>query len=317
MRTFLTTLACCAVSVALLQGASCATTQSGGGGDINVTLRRIDVLEADYDAMKLAIVLGVDNGTGSDASVSASGSIALIGEAKDADGDDGAGGDDGSEGGDETEEKADEEVATEGSVDKPIDGKRHSGSASGVAVANNTSELLLTIDVPLPADAATLEPMLSWGKMAVHVEGTVKVGLKEIRIGGIREVAPPHLPDVKLKESQVASENDGQGGAAFFTVLLDNKNPFAVTVDKLSFTITIKDKQLQAANGNTEVVNDDVPASAVAEYQVEVLLNEAAFGKELKALLRQPTVPYVVEGTLHVRGIEKPFKFSGDMKFAR
>jgi hypothetical protein len=48
-----------------------------------------------------------------------------------------------------------------------------------------------------------------------------------------------------------------------------------------------------------------------------VLVNEAAFGKDLNKILKANTVPYVIEGTVEVRGIEKKFRFAGDMKFAR
>jgi hypothetical protein len=150
--------------------------------------------------------------------------------------------------------------------------------------------------------------------MLLHIEGNVRVGLKTIRLGGHRDVAPPHLPDVVLKEAQVASENEGQAGAGFFKVILDNKNPFDVSIDKIAWSITIKDKELKAA-GDGEA--DKIPGSSVAEYEATVDINEKTFGKELKAILRNPTVPYVVDGFYEVRGIHKGFHFAGDMKFAR
>jgi hypothetical protein len=313
------TLVLAIVAVAsVVVGISCATTSSGGSsGEVNVTLRRVDVVKADYDSMKLNVILAIENGTGSDVSVSADTSIAIAGEVKNESGDEKPA----SEEGDEGEE--DGEAAAEGGAEEaelpapPADAKRYSGTASGKAAAFNTSELPVTITLPLPEDPAVLEPMLAWDKMAIHVEGNASVGMKSIRIGGAREIAPPHLPDVKLKEAQVASADGGSDGSGFFTVVLDNKNPFEVTIDKLSWTIKIKDKELKAHNGNTEVTNDQVPASAVAEYGVEVLINEAAFGKELKTLLKQPAVPYVVEGTMNVRGIQKQFKFEGEAKFPR
>jgi LEA14-like dessication related protein len=151
----------------------------------------------------------------------------------------------------------------------------------------------------------------------MHIEGHVRVGMKDVRIGGHREVAPPHLPDVLLKEAQIASQDGGVSGAGFFKVLLDNKNPFPVTIDRFQYTVSIKGKQLEASSGTTSSTNDEVPASAVAEYEATVDVNEKAFGKELKALLKSPTVPYVIEGELEVRGIKKPFRFAGEMKFAR
>jgi hypothetical protein len=122
---------------------------------------------------------------------------------------------------------------------------------------------------------------------------------------------------VKLKDAQVASVDEGRAGTGFFTVLLDNKNPFPVTVDKLSWTITIKGKQIEPQNGTTSVEHDTVPASAIGEYPAEVLVDEKSFGKDVKAILKSPAVPYVIDGVEEVRGIKKTFHFTGDMKFAR
>jgi hypothetical protein len=275
----------------------------GDAGDVNVVLRRIDVVEADYDRMRLHVIVAIENRGGADVPVSADASIAMVGEAPPDE--EGA-----------AEEAADGEEAQRAGAD-PVDGQRHAGRGAGKAAAYNTSELPIVIEVPLPADPALLEQMLDWKKMLVHVEGVVKVGADARAIGGHREIAPPHLPEVKLKEAQVASVDGGAAGTGFFTLLLDNKNPFAVKIDRLAFTVTIKDKELKPSSGTTEAENDSIPASAVGEYQAEVQIDEAAFGKELKALLKNPTVPYVIEGAIEVRGIKRAFRFAGDMKFAR
>ncbi len=302
---------------ALSSLAGCPGAQVRETGEVNAVLRRIDVVEADFDKMKLEVVVAVENGTGADVEVSADTSVAIVGEAK---GDDAAAPADG-EGGEGDEGAADKlegdeaEAAAGGEGGSaPVDGQRHAGRGSGKAAAFNTSELPIVIEMPLPSDAALLEEVVGWSKMLLHVEGTVRVGLKSVRLGGHRDIAPPHLPAVVLKESQVASENEGQAGAGFFKVALDNKNPFDVTIDRFAWSITIKDKELKAA-GDGEA--DKVPGSSIAEYEATVDINEKAFGKELKAILRSPTVPYVIEGFYEVRGIKKTFRFAGDMKFAR
>lgn len=301
---------------------ACPGAQLKDSGEVSAVIRRIDVVEADFDRMKVEIIVAVENGTGSDVEVSADASVAIVGEGKEGDVEDApsdaaekpAEGEDKAEGGEEATDKLDEAPAAEGGGSTPIDGLRHSGTGSGKAPANNTSELPIVIDLPLPSDPALLEQVVEWKKMLLHIEGNAKVGLKTIRLGGHRDVAPPHLPAVVLKEAQVASENEGQSGAGFFKVLLDNKNPFDVSIDKFAWSITIKDKQLKEA-GEGEA--DKVPGSSVAEYEATVDINEKAFGKELKAILRSPTVPYVVEGYYEVRSIKKSFRFAGDMKFAR
>lgn len=310
-----------AALLALSVLAACPGAQVRESGEVTAALRRIDVVEADFDKMRLEVVVAVENGTGADADVSADATVAIVGEAKGSDADDApaapAEGEsaEGSEGEqDKLEGEGAEAAAGEEGGSTPIDGQRHAGSGRGRAAAFNTSELPIVIELPLPSDTALLEQLVEWPKMLLHVEGTVRVGLKTVRLGGHRDVAPPHLPAVVLKESQVASENEGQAGAGFFKVALDNKNPFDVTIDRFAWSITIKDKELKAA-GEGEA--DKVPGSSVAEYEATVDINEKAFGKELKALLRSPTVPYVIEGYYEVRGIKKTFRFAGDMKFAR
>lgn len=297
---------------------ACPGAQVRDSGEVNAVIRRIDVVEADYDRMKLEVIVAVENGTGADIDVTAEATVAIVGEAKEGDGDDSADTPaEGAESGDgeaKEEAKLEDEPASEGAGGTPIDGKRHAGTGSGKAPASNTSELPIVIDLPLPSDPALLEQVVEWKKMLLHIEGNAKVGLKSIRLGGHRDVAPPHLPAVVLKEAQVASENEGQAGAGFFKVLLDNKNPFDVSIDKFAWSITIKDKELKAA-GDGEA--DKVPGSSVAEYEATVDIDEKAFGKELKGILRSPTVPYVIDGYYEVRGIKKTFRFSGDMKFAR
>lgn len=317
----MTTPTRCTALLALLSLAGCPGAQVRESGEVNAVLRRIDVVEADFDKMKLEVVVAVENGTGADADVSADASVAIVGEATGAASDDapaapaeGEGGEGESpEGASDKVEDAESSGGSEGGS-TPIDGQRHAGSGRGKAVALNTSELPIVIEMPLPSDPALLEQLVEWPKMLLHVEGSVRVGLKTVRLGGHRDIAPPHLPAVVLKESQVASENEGQAGAGFFKVALDNKNPFDVTIDRFAWSITIKDKELKAA-GEGEA--DKVPGSSIAEYEATVDINEKAFGRELKAILRSPTVPYVIEGFYEVRGIKKTFRFAGDMKFAR
>jgi LEA14-like dessication related protein len=314
--------------VALALAVACPGAQvKGGSGGVNVVLRRVDVVEADFDKMTLQVIVAVENQSSSDANVSADARLAIVGEAP-ADADEakpGAAPATDAQPTDEEAEAEEEERTVPESDDEaqptggttPIDGTRHAGTGAGSAPSHNTSELPITIEVPLPSDPALLEQMLEWKKMLVHIDGNVRVGLSTIPLSGHREIAPPHLPTVKLKEAQVASVDDGKAGTGFFTILLDNKNPFPVTIDRMAWTVSIKDKALQPSSGVLDVTRDTVPASAVGEYQTEVQINETRFGKELKALLRNPTVPYVIEGTLEVRGITRSFRFAGDMKFAR
>ena len=119
---------------------------------------------------------------------------------------------------------------------------------------------------------------------------------------------------MKLKGAQIAKVDDAAAGEAFFTLLLENTNTFEVVVDKVSWKISIKDKELRIKeDGSTSV-----PGSAVEEYNESIELNDRSFtAKELKTLLNQPSVPYLIDASIEVRGIKKDFTFTGDMQFPR
>lgn len=302
-----------AVTCAGLFTSGCAGVPLKPAGDgVQVSLRRIDVVDADFERMKLEVILAVENSTSSNVAVAADAAIILLGEAveasasadvTDADGVDGDG----------------EPGAPAGATQTPFDGTRHVGRGSGTASAQNTSELPVVIDLPLPADPALLEQLLDWRKVRVQVTGTVRLGFEARAIDGQLEVAPPRLPEVRLKEAQVASADGGAAGTGFFTLLVQNKNSFPVTLSRMAWTVTIKDKELQpsAGSGPTEVVNDAIEGNQVGEYGAEVQIDQEAFGKDLKTILKSRSVPYVVQGTLDVRGIQRSFRFAGEMKFPR
>lgn len=290
-----------------------AQVKDGPSGEIDVVLRRVDVVKAGYDKLEVRVIVAVNNGTSSDVDVEASADLALVGQGS-AD-DDGEGG--GAEGDVEKEEGADEEAAVEEEAPAPasgLDGARHKGTGRGTAVAYNTSELPITITLPLPSDPAVLEQVLSWKKARVHIAGKVKAGFLERTIAGERDVATPQLPEFKLKSAQVAKVDDGTAGEGFFTFLMDNRNSFDVVVDKISWKISINGKELQVKEeGDTKL-----PASAVEEYTESVPLTDKSFpAKELKTMLKQPSVSYNVDASFEVRGIKKDVTFKGDMQFPR
>ena len=77
----------------------------------------------------------------------------------------------------------------------------------------------------------------------------------------------------------------------------------------------ISGKELKPAGDGAST---SVPGSSVEEYNDTVELDEKALPqKELRTLLTQPKVPYVIEGFVDVRGMKKPFRFAGEMAFPR
>lgn len=302
MRT-VTSLAWSVVCCALVLLAGCPAAQvkpTGPTGEVNVVLRRIDVVKAGFDSMDVKVIVAVENATDTDLDVTGDATIGLVGKAEDSEA-----GDDSAEGDDEgTEETNDDEVA----------GEKTSGSGHGTAPAGATSELPIFVTLKLPSDQGTLEEVLGWTKGRVHVAGKVKFGFSEQTIGGEREVALPKLPNIQLKNPQVAKVDDGAAGEAFLTILLENTNPFEVDVDTLTWRILIADKELKTRDdGGTSI-----PPSSIEEYNVSIVLDESAFPKdELKKLLKQPSISYRVDAAFDVKGMKKSEMFSGEMQFPR
>ncbi len=277
-------------------------------GEVDVVLRRIDVVKASWNSIDLKIIVAVENGTGSDIDVTADANIALVGEAVDAPDSDGeADADAEGEGG------ADEAAATEAPVG--LDGKRHAGAGRGKAAANAVSELPIFVTLPLPEDPETLEKILGWQKAKVHVAGKIKAGFTERTIGGERDIPTPKLPKFKLKSAQVAKVDDGAAGEAFLTLLLENQNQFEIVVDNVSWRVLIADKELRTKeDGGTSI-----PPSSVEEYNISIPLDETGFPTkgELRGLLKKASVPYRVDASFTAHGLRGGEMFSGDMQFPR
>jgi hypothetical protein len=265
---------------------------------VEVVLRRIDVVKAGFNSMDLKIIVAVENNTDADVDVSADANIALVGPA--------------AENADDAPAEGEGEGTAEGADVTGLDGKRHSGSGSGKAPANTTSELPIFVTLPLPEDLTVLEQVLSWPKARVHVAGKVRAGFTERTIGGEREITTPKLPKFKVKSAQVAKVDGGEAGEAFITLLLENTNTFEIVVDSVTWRILIADKELRTKeDGGTSI-----PPSSVEEYNISVPLDESAFPvKELRALLKKPSIPYRVDAAFEARGIKGSEVFSGDAQF--
>lgn len=292
------------ITLSLVLGlAACTSTQEKPTTDnVEVKLRRVDIdLEkASFDAMDLLIVAIVENGESSDLEVSGGeAQLTIAGPPMAASGED-----------------PDEEGA-EGGVDTSgiVTGEWVRGRApSGKAVALQTTEVPIRVTLKLPEEPSALERLVSWGRMTVEVKGTLTVNGQEHTFGGVREVATPELPKPVLQEAQVASLDLGEKGVAFFRVGIDNPNVFEVRVDSFAWGVTVGEKEMRPVpEGSWE----NVPPSSVASFEESINLDTETYGPEVKQLLRQPSVPYVVEGRMVVKGIEREFRFEGEMAFAR
>lgn len=304
------------LSLSLLLGLSaCSGAQEKptATDDVDVKLRRVDLdlAKASFDAVDLVIVALVENGSGGDVEVSGGeAQLKLAGPPESL-----GGVDEDDEGDDEDE--SDEGESDEGGVDTSgiVTGQWVRGRASSQVVAPaRPTEVPIRVTLKLPEDPDALERLTSWGRMTVEVKGELTVNGQALTFGGLREVATPTLPTPVLQEAQVASLDQGERGVAFFRVGIDNPNVFDIRVDSFAWGVTVGGKELKPM---PEGAWENVPASSVASFEDSLNLDVESYGPEVKKLLRQPSVPYVVEGRMVVKGIEKPFRFEGEMEFAR
>jgi LEA14-like dessication related protein len=289
--------------VPLLLLACPASQQKETAEGVQVKLRRVDVETASFDRMDLVVIAVVENAGSADVSVlGGDAQLSLLGRAR-PDGDDGQAVDD-----DEEEDDGDD---TRGI----LTGQWVKGTAkTRKAAAFRQTEVPIRLSLPLPKDTDAFERFSAWERMSLDVKGALEVGGSRYTFGGTREVATPILPTAVLEEAQVASLDAGDKGVAFFRVGIDNPNVFQIKVDRFSWGVTIGGKELRpVADGSSE----EVPPSSVSSFEDSVQLNEETFGPEVKKLLRQPRVPYVIDGFLEVKGVSRPFRFEGEMEFAR
>jgi LEA14-like dessication related protein len=311
--------------------AACASTQDkDASGEVGVKLRRVDITTATFDAMELSIVVLVQNGTNADVGVGGGeGSLKIVGPAEDEEGDEGdvdaeaEGGEaaDDEDGEDEDEEEGDDDDEDEDDADEGADtsgivtDEWFSGKAAGGSCAAfSECEITIPVTLPLPKDSEALERLLEWQRMTVETKGTLKIGQSSETWGGPREIATPLLPKPILEEAQIASVDEGVKGTAFFKLGIDNPNVFQVKVDGFTWGVTVGGKVMREPG---EASWENVPASSVASFEDSVQLDEETFGKEVRKLLSEPSVSYVIEGRMEVRGIAREFRFEGEMEFAR
>lgn len=318
--------------VAALSLTACpGAQQKESSGNVEVKLRRVDVdlTRAGFDTVDLLIVAIVENGTSSDLQVTGGDAqLMLAGKAEhlEDETDDGEGEDEAAD----DEEEATGEVASldedddgdEGEDDEDdadttgiVTGDWVKGTApSGTATAFQTTEVPIRVTLPLPTDPDALERLMSWGRMSLDVKGQLTIAGKPNTFGGEREVATPTLPKPILEEAQVASVDEGEKGVAYFRVGIDNPNVFDIKVDEFAWGVTVGGKEMRKLGKSRW---ENVPASSIASFEDSVNLTTESYGPEVKKLLRETSVPYVVEGKMTVKGIEREFRFEGDMEFAR
>lgn len=338
------------LTFALMAGIGLAGCSSDGekkapiGEALSAKLRRVEVASATFSEMSLRVIVALNNPTQKDiqlrkgeVSLSVAGKAKAIAALDDEEEEDTAEDEDAatatedatdgegeeeeeSEEGEEDEGDAEEEADDDSDVDAAasegiIDGVWHKGSVEDVTIpAYAQSEVAIELTLPLPNDPSALERMLQWQRMVVQIKGVIEAGGAQETFAGRREVGVPVFPQVLLQGAQISSTDGGTDGEAYLTLEVDNPNPFPIVVDKFAWGATVGGKEMRKMSKPSK---EEVPPSSRLQSEDTIRLDEETYGKEVKKLLNQPTVPYVISGFYEVRGIRREFKFEGDMAFAR
>lgn len=298
--------------IAMLPLLACRSAQvvPSSSTDLQAKMRRVDTdfARASFESIDLIVVVAVENRTRSALTIDGGQArLTLLGPAESETGLDGND--------DEENENENDEEEEEDAYPGIVTGEALVGRVPRAEIPPGTTvEVPIRVTMSLPGDPLALETFLSWQRAEVEIDGELQYRDARLSFGGTREVATPVLPRPVLQEAQVASIDAGDKGAVFFRVGIDNPNVFDVKVDTFTWGVTVGGKQLRDLE---EGEWEQVPASSVASFEDTVNLTVESYGPELRALLRQARVPYVVEGTMVVRGVERDFRFEGEMAFAR
>lgn len=289
------------VSVALLAGCTGSAAREEANIPLSVRLKRIDVEEAAFEQLRLVVRVSVSNPSGSDVLLEGGEvSVVLQGPGAEVEGE---------------VEGAASDAAAAADLSGVVTGERFSGAVpAGTLAAAQETEVPVRVVLPLPVAPEALAQLLSWRRLTLKAEGTLSTSGGTETFRGAREVASPVIPRVVLKEAQVASVDGGEKGAVYFSLGLDNPNPFPVAFENLVFQIRVGDKEMRVMEAGT---TERVPPASETVIEESIQLDDESYGPELRKLLRQTNVPYQIAGSFQVQGIDQPFRFVGEMVFAR
>jgi hypothetical protein len=151
------------------------------------------------------------------------------------------------------------------------------------------------------------------GSLLLALRGTLRVRptgggeVQSVPFAASRPVRTPRLPSVRVERRDAARYGPEE---LTLTVGLgvDNPNPFPLRLTGLRWALSVKGKAL--ADGNA-LQRDSVAPASTAVYDVEASVTKDSYGPDVAALLRAPTLPYALAGTLEGEGFSIPFALDG------
>lgn len=186
------------------------------------------------------------------------------------------------------------------------------GTSDGGATleSQQTAELEFEQAIPFPEDRSRYKEVIEKGVIPVSVSGTVHFedgsSAPFERAGS---VATPLLPKFVVFDAQAARYGEEGLDVTFFLRLL-NENIFPVTIQELTYTVSINGKELKS---ETAAIGTRLPQGAGQEFEVSVILDESKF-EGVKQILTDGKFEYAVTGKLAVAGLELPFEHPGEIE---
>lgn len=144
------------------------------------------------------------------------------------------------------------------------------------------------------------------GKLHVKQDGATR----EVEFARGREVRTPRLPAVKMHTLDAARFSDKEANI-LYSLGVVNPNPFPLGVERLTYKVEVGGKQV--AEGE-RAVGDKITPASTGVYDVQVAVDEANIGPEIKALIKSQLLPWVITGELKGDLYVIPYKLDGAVR---
>ncbi|MHB1843586.1 MAG: LEA type 2 family protein [Deltaproteobacteria bacterium] len=203
-------------------------------------------------------------------------------------------------------------------VDGVLSGSSH--PTLGQTVPANGS---LEIEIPATTEPIHDEASLkSWAARAdrpvpVLMKGAIQLSdggsTRDLPFSRAGELRAPRLPVAKIDDAELARYGDGEMGLAIF-LGIDNQNPFPVHVKAISYHAALADKLVSEGIAST---GDRLPASQIAEYEIDAKLGHDNGGPELTKLAESGKLVFTLDGTIDLDLTQIHFNLSGPLTFGK
>jgi LEA14-like dessication related protein len=132
----------------------------------------------------------------------------------------------------------------------------------------------------------------------------------ELPFARSREVRTPRLPHLKLGELEAGRFSESEVNAVFH-LQVTNPNPFPVTLQGISYVITMAGKKVAEGTQGTGI---KTAVAATDVFDVTAVMNEETHGKEVKKLIKGLVIPYEVQGEMKTQLYSESLSTKGEIR---